>query len=342
MRCLTLADALREQGAQYQFVCREHTGNLIDYIRSRGYKVHALPVPQPNASFEADLAHAHWLGVDWQTDAAQTDQALDSDSIDWLVADHYALDRRWESAMRPVFKRLMVIDDLADRRHDCDILLDQNHGSSAKRYSGLVPADCKQLHGPEFALLKPVYKHYRARRAAHSGRFERVFVYFGSGSHSMNLARMVLNEFHAPELMKFQLDIVVGPSCPYRGDLEAAAAARGRTHIHEHLPDLADLMVKADLAIGAGGATTWERCCLGLPSIVISIADNQKPACEALAVDGIIQYLGYVDDISSDMIRKKVIELIDKPQVVAELSERDMKFVDGNGLSRVVDALGIK
>lgn len=142
MRCLTLADALREQGSECQFVCREHEGHLIGHIRSRGYKAHALPRSSANTSFESDLAHASWLDVDWQTDADQTQEALGSEAVDWLIVDHYALDQRWESALRSSCKRIMVIDDLADRQHDCDLLLDQNYGSSAERYHGLVSADC--------------------------------------------------------------------------------------------------------------------------------------------------------------------------------------------------------
>jgi len=134
MRCLTLADALREQDAECQFVCREHEGHLMGYIRSRGHDTHALPRTRPSSSFESDLAHASWLGVDWQTDAAQTRQALGNAALDWLIVDHYALDRPWESALRSSCKRIMVIDDLADRQHDCDLLLDQNYGSSAERY----------------------------------------------------------------------------------------------------------------------------------------------------------------------------------------------------------------
>ena len=129
IRCLTLADALSEQAAKCVFVCRELEGHLMDHIRFRGYELHALPKISSDASFEADLAHASWLGIDWQTDADQTRQALGCEVLDWLIVDHYALDHRWELPLRLSSKRIMVIDDLADRRHDCDLLLDQNYGS---------------------------------------------------------------------------------------------------------------------------------------------------------------------------------------------------------------------
>ena len=177
MRCLTLADALCEQGAHCQFICREHKGHLIDYIRSKGYAVHApqsLQLKRPSAS---GLAHSHWLGVDWQTDAEQTREVLGDQLVDWLIVDHYALDHRWETALNSTCKRIMVIDDLADRPHECDVLLDQNYGSCAERYAGLVPTECIQLYGPKFALLKPIYAERRAKQTVRSGKIERVLIY---------------------------------------------------------------------------------------------------------------------------------------------------------------------
>ena len=335
MRCLTLADALREQGAECQFVCREHEGHLMDHIRFRGYAAHALPKPDANCSFGSDLTHASWLGVDWQTDVFQMRQALCREVLDWLIVDHYALDHRWESALRPFCKFIMAIDDLADRLHDCDLLLDQNYGSASDRYRSLVPSDCTQFHGPEYALLKPVYAERRAQLPARDGQVRRVLIYFGGCADATNLLRLAVQAFQAQELVHIELDIVVGASYERQSSLEELVAQRGKATIHRQLPDLADLMAKVDLAIGAGGATTWERCCMGLPSIVISIAENQRPACEALSADKLIDYLGQVDQVTSDLIRDRVLSLPKKPDLLRDLSERGMKLVDGDGVSKV-------
>jgi UDP-2,4-diacetamido-2,4,6-trideoxy-beta-L-altropyranose hydrolase len=335
VRCLTLADALREQGAECQFVCREHEGHLMDHIRSRGYEAHALPRPSSNTSSESDPAHASWLGVVWQTDAAQTRQALGSEVLDWLIVDHYALDHRWESALRSSCKRIMVIDDLADRQHDCDLLLDQNYGSSAERYRGLVSADCAQCHGPEYALLKPVYAERRAQLSARDGQVHRVLIYFGGGADAANLTSLAVQAFQVPELAYIELDIVAGAAYAHQSSLEELVAQRGKATIHRQLPDLADLMAKSDLAVGAGGATTWERCCMRLPTIVISIAENQQPACEALSADNLIDYLGHVDEVSSKLIRDCVLSFVNNSDLLRDLSERGMKLVDGNGVLKV-------
>jgi len=336
MRCLTLADALREHGAECQFVCREHEANLMDHICSRGYQIDALPKPDVNASSESGVAHASWLGVDWQTDANQTRQALGNEAFDWLIVDHYALDHRWESALRSSCKRMMAIDDLADRQHDCDLLLDQNYGSSAERYRGFVPADSAQCHGPEYALLKPVYAERRAQLPARDGQVRRVLIYFGGGADATNLTHLAVQAFQAPELAHIELDIVVGAAYAHQSSLEELVAQRGNATIHRQLPDLADLMAKSDLAIGAGGATTWERCCMGLPTIVISIAENQRPSCEALSADQLIDYLGHVNHVTSEFIRDRVLSLLTTPNLLRELSERGLKLVDGNGVLKVI------
>ncbi len=337
MRCLTLADALREQGAECQFVCREHEGHLMGHIRSRGYELYALPTPSENASFTSELAHARWLGVDWQTDADQARQALSGEVLDWLIVDHYALDHRWESALRSSCNHIMAIDDLADRQHDCDLLLDQNYGSSAERYHGLVPTDCTQCHGPEYALLKPVYAERRAQLPQRDGQVHCVLIYFGGGADAAYLTRLAVQAFQAPELAYIELDIVVGAAYAHQSSLEDLVVQRGKATIHRQLPDLADLLTRADLAIGAGGATTWERCCMGLPAIVMSIAENQRPACEALSADQLIDYLGHVDQVTSELIRDRILSFVKNSDLLCELGERGMRLVDGSGAYRILD-----
>lgn len=337
MRCLTLADALREEGAESQFVCREHEGHFMDHIRSRGYAAHTLPKSEANWSFESDLTHASWLGVDWQTDADQTREALGSEVFDWLIVDHYALNHRWESALRSSCKCIMAIDDLADRQHDCDLLLDQNYGSSAERYRGLVPAGCTQCHGPKYALLKPAYAERCAQLPPRDGQVRRVLIYFGGGANAVNLTCLAVQAFQVPELAHIELDIVIGTSYAHQSSLEELVAQRDNANIHLQLPDLADLMAEAHLAIGAGGATTWERCCMGLPAIVISVAENQRPACEALSADNLIDYLGHVDQVTSQSIRDRVLSLKRKSDLLRTLSERGMRLLDANGTDRILN-----
>ena len=240
--------------------------------------------------------------------------------------------------MQRACKQIMVIDDLADRRHHSNILLDQNYGSSTMRYADLLPAECKQLHGPHFALLKPAYAKRRSEHRIRSNKIKRVLIYFGGTDHA-NLTAMALSAFQAPDLIDIDLDIVVGANYYHGHGLETVATARGRTCIYNQLSDLSDLMNNADLAIGAGGATTWERCCLGLPSIIISTGDNQIPGCVALAEDGLIMYLGDSSTIDCGRLLVVIRGLICAPEQLETYGHLCRNLVDGCGVNRVIECL---
>ncbi len=340
MRCLTLADALHERGAACLFVCREDEGHMIDLIAERGHTINILPkLKRDISSTGTDSLNATLLSGDWLFDAQQVKQLLRCKKFDWLIVDHYALDYRWELAMRNVCHRIMVIDDLANRRHNCNLLLDQNYGSFAERYKDLIPVGCIQIHGPKFALLKSIYAKSREVQKILSGKIERVLIFFGSGEDYENLTGMALQAFQAPGLTEIELEIVVGFSYLHKEKLEVMADIRGKTRIHTQLPDLSELMIKSDLAIGAGGATTWERCCLGLPSIVISTADNQLPACQALSAEGIIEYLGHINDVVTKTLINAILNLLNSPDKLNLYRKACRQLVDGRGVDRVIKYL---
>lgn len=334
MRCLTLADALREQGAECQFICRVHEGHMMSLIEQLGYPVKALPASMNTFNPDAKSGHAAWLNCDWEEDVLQTQQVIGPDVVDWLIVDHYALDRRWHQTLRPNTKHLMVVDDLADRPLDCDLLLDQNYGSSAARYAGLVPQHCLQLHGPEYALLKPVYAERRDMMRQRTGAIQRVLIYFGGGADHADLTGQAVRAFDHQELADVQLDVVVSASYAHRSSLQAVAIQRGNVSLHAQLPDLVDLMEQADLAIGAGGATTWERCCLKLPSILVICALNQEFIGHTVSNFGAAFMLSSVDDLERE-INKIMTKIFSKPYKYIEMSERAGEICDGLGVSRV-------
>ena len=145
MRCLTLANALRKKGAILTFICREHPGHLFDLIETSGYQLIRLSAPKFLSS--GNLSSSQMLGVSQKEDAQETMSRMKAIGYcDWLIVDHYSLDIVWESAMRSAVKTIMIIDDLANRRHDYDLLLDQNYYRNLNdRYDGLVPVDCLNL-----------------------------------------------------------------------------------------------------------------------------------------------------------------------------------------------------
>ena len=154
MRCLTLAEALRNEGARVQFFCRRHPGNLIEFLKLRSMPVTALPAPEKSNAISDYDGYASWLGVSQEEDAEQVINLLAGIQPQWLVVDHYGIDETWEQRLLPHAHQIMVIDDLANRRHKCSLLLDQNYTSTA-RYRSLIPNDCKVMLGPKFAMLRP-------------------------------------------------------------------------------------------------------------------------------------------------------------------------------------------
>lgn len=337
-RCLTLANALREHGAEIHFVCREHLGHLCDLISHRGFVVHRFPLAEEAATHLP--SHAGWLGASWEIDAEQTHQVIQGlgGTADVLVVDHYAVDRKWETALRPSATRILAIDDLADRIHDCDLLLDQNFFSNLSiRYEGKVPPECVTLLGPRYALLQPVYAELHSRVALRDGPVSRIFVFFG-GADTEDLTGLSVAAFQQLGRRDIQLDVVMTEKNACYQGIEKAIEGWSNIRLQGTLPSLGPLMAAADLAVGAGGATVWERFCLGLPSIVVSLAENQKPVCEELARSGLIEYLGHMDLVNMQALRNALFRLIDLKSI-SERSRDCHAICDGEGAGRVVETI---
>ena len=177
VRCLTLADRLHSQGAEITFICRAHADDHCDLIKDSRFRLDRLPQPNGLARKSSDVRYASWLGVGWQEDARETQTAIENTGCDadWLVVDHYGIDGRWESFLRDTVERILVIDDIADREHDCDLLVDQNLVSEMHtRYEGKTPDGSRRLLGPKYALLQEEYRQHHSTVAARSGKVTRI------------------------------------------------------------------------------------------------------------------------------------------------------------------------
>jgi UDP-2,4-diacetamido-2,4,6-trideoxy-beta-L-altropyranose hydrolase len=302
MRCLTLANALRERGARCTFFCRPHSGHLLDMIAQRGHHAVALPsLAITTNRMLADSAYAEWLGTDWQTDAQQTLEALENESVDWLVVDHYALDHRWEQALRPHCQKLMVLDDLADRPHDCDVLLDQNLGRSVQDYGGLLKPNTVTFIGPQYALLRPEFALLRSQSLARRNRpqLKHLLITMG-GVDKDNVTGQVLKALSACHLPPdLRITVVMGAHAPCLADIQQQATQMpGPTQVLVGVNAMAQLMVDSDLCIGAAGGTSWERSCLGLPTLLLALADNQLQGAQALEKAGAALVVGNAQNVS--------------------------------------------
>ena len=333
MRCLTLADELKNRDISVSFVCREHTGNLIELIEQKGYPVERLHNPDKEYGTTFDeVAHASWLGVSWEQDAEDTLASLGDTEPDWLIVDHYAIDRRWEQILRRQVGKILVIDDLADRPHDCDLLLDQNlYPSMETRYDDLVPKTCQKLIGPKYALLRPEFAAARKSLRLRSGEIKRVLVFFG-GVDPTNETAKALQALAGISDRQLEVDVVVGGGNLYKEQIQDLCAVHDAFHYHCQVDNMAELMAAADLAIGAGGSATWERCFLDLPSISVVIADNQLETTKAVAAAGATMFLGYCNNVSTEALATAVRHLMKNPVQVQDMGKMSLTIM-GSGLS---------
>jgi len=343
MRCLTLTAGLKRHGHDVTFICRDHDGNLIPHIATSGHNFVVLPaaVPADGDAFCDD--YAAWLAVPSSVDAEQTRTAIDQldSQPDWLIVDHYGISKEWESHLRDSVGRIMVIDDLANRPHDCDLLLDQNYSShGAVRYAGLVPDDCQQLIGPTYALLR---EEFAATRT--SGRQNipdnRVNVFFG-GVDATGETVKFLDAVIDGGFEDVRFDVVVGARNPRRNRILKLASRHGGVSIHENVPNMAELFSRATIAVGAGGTTTWERCCLGLPQLLIAVAHNQVNISQEIDAAEAAQYLGKSEQVSGDTMASSARDLLRDASRRDAMSRTALEIVDGLGAERVVSALGEK
>lgn len=350
MRCLTLADALRAQGAQCHFLCREHPGNLCELIEARGYPAYRLPVKvcdtKPVISFGngLDPVHSHWLGVSWREDAATSLSLLTDLSPDWLVVDHYALDNRWETFVLDGLvgskPRLLAIDDLADRQHVADLLIDQSLDRRALDYRGLVPKGCQILTGTGYALVRPDFRVWReaslSQRACKT-RLQQLLINLG-GVDKDNVTTKVLEALSSCDLpADLQISVVMGISAPWLESVKAKANLMPwPTEVVCNVNDMARRMVEADFAIGAAGSTSWERCCVGLPTLMIVLANNQREIANALATKGAAFALD-MDELQSSLLDRLASVMV--PGALTAMSLEAAKLVDGQGTSQVLAAM---
>lgn len=337
MRCLTLADELKKRRAYIRFISRALPEYLQDMLAAKGHEVMLLQSRTGETSNDG-LLHSHWLGTSQHADAQATIRALAGQFWDWLVVDHYALDVRWEAKLRQTAKNILIIDDLADRDHDCDMLLDQNYYRDMNsRYSGKVPQHCKLLLGPGYALLRDEFRRLHEQVTPRTGPIKRILIFFG-GMDVDNFTSRAIEALAITGNPDLHVDVVIGLQHPCGAQIESACTQHAFT-CHVQTSRMAELMAGADLAIGAGGSASWERCCLGLPALLVSLADNQIAIAKALDSSGACIYLGTPEVASVAIIRKGVIDLLHNQKQFASLSKKSYSLVDGHGADNVYQAM---
>jgi UDP-2,4-diacetamido-2,4,6-trideoxy-beta-L-altropyranose hydrolase len=333
MRCLTLANVLAERGAEVTFVTAAMSNALGERIEASGHRLVRIS-RFPDVQRERSDWHEPPLDAkDQAKEAAETAAAIAM--ADWVIVDHYLLDARWHSAVRSSARNVLVVDDLANRPCDCDLLLDQTFGRSPADYADLIPASARVLAGSNYALLRPEFERERGaaldRRKEESGT-NRILISIGTtdiGGSTSKIIDQVLAEA-AP----CEINIVLGPNASSLEHVRQLAEQNSNIRLHVDTAQMARLMRDADLAIGAAGTTSWERCCLGLPTIALILAENQRPSAAALAKAGAVVAVERVEDIGPALH-----ELLGHPARLQQMSAAGFPIVDGRGAERVASAI---
>jgi len=323
MRCLTLADKLRDRGSEVIFICAEMQGDMNKPILEKGFPVFPVTLGT-NSGLD---------NYDWKTDAAMTnDTLIDLNGVDWLIVDHYALGLEWETAIRPYIKHIMVIDDLADRKHDCDLLLDQNYyRDQENRYQDLLPDHCVTLLGPANVLLRSEFTNAMKKLRKRDGSVQRILVFFGGGDLT-NQTRNVVKALKLLDNHEINMDIVVGMANPSRNVIQALCEGMLNVSFHCQVTNMAELIHNADLGIGAGGSAMWERCCLGLPTITVVTAENQEKTTVDVDSVGAIEYLGWYNELGSEDYARAITRMIENPLRLIQIGEAAFSILQARGV----------
>ena len=323
-RCLSLAEQLAAAGWKCSFACRKGVVETVPALAASGYDLLILEGPEAS---EADGLLQRWPA-----------------GVDWLVVDHYRRDARFERACRSWADSILVIDDLADRPHDCDVLLDQSPGRTADDYRRLVPKETEVLVGPDFALMRSQFAKRRdealARRRK-GGEAARILVSVGAAD-AYGLTVAILRGLAQAD-PKVAIDVVVGAAWPNLDAVrECAEALPHDVTIHQDVDDMAALMAAADLAIGCGGSTTWERCCLGLPTLVIMSASNQQAIAMDLDRLGAIKFIGAYCNVGPSMVASVASKILHDGSALQAMAKKAAAVCDGNGAGRLVERMKAK
>ena len=317
MRCLTLADRANKMGFKILFICASLESSLKNKITNKGFKLSVI---------ESDM----------EKDAKHCLEIIDDYLIKLLIVDHYKISNEWERQLKKSVDEMVVIDDLADRPHDCDFLIDSAYGRTKSEYEKLVNSECQLLLSSDYTILRPDFigsrpQAFNKRRETH--HIKKVLINFG-GTDILDLSILSMEQLLGNGFTG-SIDILISSSYTKLADLKNTCKSLTNVTLHIDSNQVAEIMLQADLAIGSLGTSTWERCCLGLPCISVVVADNQSYIAQQLAEYGAIELT------SIQKMEQTIVNYMDVSHMRywKIQSEKSFTLCDGNGADRILSKL---
>ncbi|MDP6721588.1 MAG: UDP-2,4-diacetamido-2,4,6-trideoxy-beta-L-altropyranose hydrolase, partial [Pirellulaceae bacterium] len=321
---------------------------LLQEFHRRGWRVLlATRCEYPNGIFDIHpirelLTGTEVIPVSGNGDLTQAElsSATGEATADLLIVDHYELDREFESGFADTVNLRLVIDDLADRPHDCEILVDSAPGRNIDDYQGSVGPDCQILLGGQFSILRPQFAANRARSLARRRSDINKILVAPGATDTSNIAVPILRALS--ELRRggysFAVTVVLSSLAYSCAAVRDILADTPDWELLVDRNDVAEILIETDLAIGTFGSSCWERACLGVPSIAVVAADNQLTIARDFEASGAAFTITMDENIPS-RVSELVTELALEPNGMSGMSASAAVLCDGVGCSRIADAV---
>ncbi len=318
MRCLALAQAYADAGGRAIFAMTAATPAVEARLRGEGFEVVRVTAP-----------------VSTPADADESARLARQLSASWIAVDGYEFGDEYQAALKRAGLRVFFVDDHGQAKHySADLVLNQNAYASASFYPSRE-AYTKLLLGPQYALLRREFNAWRDWKKETAAVAQNVLVTMG-GSDPENFTRSAVEGIGKLGGDDLRVRVLVGGSNPHLAALEQLRTASGASfELLRDATDMPEQMKWADIAVAAAGSTCLEMCRMGLPALLVDLAENQTPIAKEFARRGTAFYLGNSKSVTPDKVAAEVRRLLVSAEERSAMSRRAQSLVDGFGAERV-------
>lgn len=325
-RCLNLAQLYKKNNNIY-FISKNHNFNLNENIKEK-FTCYTIDLKNPD---KVNLNIDSWLGEDYKNDVNKTISVIINNNlkIDWLIIDHYAIDEKWEKIIKKYVKNICVIDDFTNRKHDCNILINQQiNNDDIIKYKDILNNDCKILTGNDYLFFHERYYSLNMNKKINS--LKKINIFMG-GSDTHNITNTIIDicyDFNNKNNLNINFDVIIGKSNKNYKQIKNKIINYKNFHLYYNLDFIGNLLLDADLAIGAPGTTSYERCLTQTPTLMICLATNQKTVIQKFIDSETVIYLGDLDSNYQEKLIFNLENLNNYPSELKKMSNNCKKCID--------------